>query len=58
MEARWILALIGGRAPSLVLRASFFAFRVKVCRGSVQMVVADMSKTYLLSRTLLLLFLL
>jgi hypothetical protein len=40
MEARWISALVGGRAPSLVLRASFFAFRVKVCRGGVRMVVA------------------
>jgi hypothetical protein len=40
MEARWISALVGGRAPPLVLRASFFVFRVKVCRGGVQVVVA------------------
>jgi hypothetical protein len=40
MGARWISALVGGRAPSLVLRAPFFVFRVKVCRGGVQMVVA------------------
>jgi hypothetical protein len=33
MEARWISALIGGRAP-------FFVFRIKVCRGGVQVVVA------------------
>jgi hypothetical protein len=30
MEARWISALVGGRASSLVLRAPFFIFRVKV----------------------------
>jgi hypothetical protein len=40
MEARWISALIGGRAPSPVSRASFSIFRVKVCRGGVQVVVA------------------
>jgi hypothetical protein len=40
MEAWWILALVGGRAPSLVLRALFFVFRVKVCRGGAQVVVA------------------
>jgi hypothetical protein len=34
MEARWISALIDGRAPPSFLRASFFVFRVKVCRGS------------------------
>jgi hypothetical protein len=39
MEARWISALVGGRAPSLVLRASFSVFRVKVCRDGVQVVV-------------------
>jgi hypothetical protein len=38
MEARWISALIGGRAPSSVLGASFFVFSVKVC--SAQVVVA------------------
>jgi hypothetical protein len=40
MEARWISALIGGRASSPVLRALFFIFRVKVCRGGAQMVMA------------------
>jgi hypothetical protein len=30
MEARWISALVDGRAPFPVLRASFFIFRVKV----------------------------
>jgi hypothetical protein len=40
MEAWWISALIGGRAPSPVLRALFFIFRVKVCRGGAQVVVA------------------
>jgi hypothetical protein len=40
MEARWISALVGGRAPPSVLRASFLVFRVKVCRGSAQVVVA------------------
>jgi hypothetical protein len=40
MEAWWISALVGGRAPFLILRASFFAFRVKVCRGGARMVVA------------------
>jgi hypothetical protein len=29
------LALVGGRAPLPVLRASFFIFRVKVCRDDV-----------------------
>jgi hypothetical protein len=32
MEAQWISDLVGGRAP-------FFVFRVKVCRGDVQVVV-------------------
>jgi hypothetical protein len=40
MEARWILALVSGRAPPPILRASFFVFRVKVCRGGAQVVVA------------------
>jgi hypothetical protein len=40
MEARWISAVIDGRAPPPVLRALFFVFRVKVCRGSAQVVVA------------------
>jgi hypothetical protein len=40
MESRWISVLVGGRAPLSVLRASFLVFRVKVCRGGVQMVVA------------------
>jgi hypothetical protein len=40
MEARWTSALVGGRAPSSVLRASFFVPRVKVCRGGTQVVVA------------------
>jgi hypothetical protein len=40
MEARWISALIGGRAPPPVLRALFFVFRVKVCRDGAQMVMA------------------
>jgi hypothetical protein len=40
MEARWISALIGGRAPPPILRDSFFVFRVKICRGDVQVVVA------------------
>jgi hypothetical protein len=39
MESRCILALVGGRALPPVLRASFLFFRVKVCRGGVQMVV-------------------
>jgi hypothetical protein len=40
MEARWISALVGGRAPPPVLRAPFFVFKVKVCRGGAQVVVA------------------
>jgi hypothetical protein len=40
MEAWWISALVGGRAPSPVLRAPFFVCRVKVCRGGAQVVVA------------------
>jgi hypothetical protein len=40
METRWISVLVGGRAPLPVLRASFFVFRVKVCRGGAQVVVA------------------
>jgi hypothetical protein len=40
MEARWILALVGRRAPFLVLRALFSVFRVEVCRGDAQVVVA------------------
>jgi hypothetical protein len=40
METRWISALVGGRALPTVLRASFLVFRVKVCRGGTQVVVA------------------
>jgi hypothetical protein len=40
MEAWWILALVGGRAPSPIFRASFFFLRVKICRGGAQVVVA------------------
>jgi hypothetical protein len=40
MEARWISALVGGRALPPILGASFFVFRVKVCGGGVQVVVA------------------
>jgi hypothetical protein len=39
MEARWISALVGERAPSPVLRALFSIFRVKVSRGGVRVVV-------------------
>jgi hypothetical protein len=34
------LGIIGGRAPPPILRASFFIFRVKVCRSGVQVVAA------------------
>jgi hypothetical protein len=40
METWWISALVGGMAPPTVLRASFLVFRVKVCRGGTQVVVA------------------
>jgi hypothetical protein len=40
MEARWISILVDGRAMSPILRASFSVFRVKVCRGDVQVAVA------------------
>jgi hypothetical protein len=40
MEAQWISVLIGGRAPPPVLRALFSIFRVKICRGGTQVVVA------------------
>jgi hypothetical protein len=40
MEAQWISSLVGGRAPSPVLRASFSVFRVKVYRGDAQVMVA------------------
>jgi hypothetical protein len=40
MEARWISAFVGGRAPFPVLRVLFFVFRVKICRGGAQSVVA------------------
>jgi hypothetical protein len=40
MEARWISVPDGGRAPSPILRASFFVFRVKVCRDGAEVVVA------------------
>jgi hypothetical protein len=39
METWWILAFVGGRAPSSLLRA-FFVFRVEVCRDGAQVVVA------------------
>jgi hypothetical protein len=39
MEVRWILALVGGSVPFLVLKTSFFVFRVKVCRDGVQVLV-------------------
>jgi hypothetical protein len=39
MEALWILVFVGERAPSPILRALFFVFRVKVCRGGVEVVV-------------------
>jgi hypothetical protein len=39
MEAWWISALVGGTALFFVLRAMFFVFRVKICRGSAQVVV-------------------
>jgi hypothetical protein len=39
MEAWWISAFVGGRAPFPLLRALFFVFRVNVCRGGVQVVV-------------------
>jgi hypothetical protein len=39
MEARWISVIVGERAPSSLLRASFFVFRVKVCKSNVQVVV-------------------
>jgi hypothetical protein len=41
MEARWISALVGGRARLSILRVSFSIFRVKVCRGGVKAVVAS-----------------
>jgi hypothetical protein len=44
MEARWISALVGGRALSPVLRASFSVPRVKVCRGGVQVVGVAVSR--------------
>jgi hypothetical protein len=40
METRWISALVGGRALPPIFRVSFSVFRVKVCRGGVQVVVA------------------
>jgi hypothetical protein len=40
MEVRWISALVGGRAPPLVLRTSFLVFRFKVYRGGAQVLVA------------------
>jgi hypothetical protein len=40
METGWISVLVGGRAPPPFFRASFFVFRVKVCRGGAQVVVA------------------
>jgi hypothetical protein len=39
MEERWISTLVDARALPPILRASFFVFRVKVCRGGVQVVV-------------------
>jgi hypothetical protein len=40
MGTWWISVLVGGRAPPPVLRASFSVFRVKICRGGAQVVVA------------------
>jgi hypothetical protein len=40
MEARWISALVGGRALPPIFGASFFIFRVKVYGGGAQVVVA------------------
>jgi hypothetical protein len=40
MEARWISPFVSGRALSPILRATFFVFRVKVCKGDAQVVVA------------------
>jgi hypothetical protein len=40
METRWISVIVGGRAPPRILRASSSVFRVKVCRGGAQVVVA------------------
>jgi hypothetical protein len=39
MAARWISVLVDGRALSPILRASFSVFRVKICRGDVQVAV-------------------
>jgi hypothetical protein len=39
MESKWFSVLVGGRAPSPVLRALFSVIRVKVCRGGVHVVV-------------------
>jgi hypothetical protein len=39
MEARWISALVGERAPSPILWVLFSVFRVKVSRGGVQVAV-------------------
>jgi hypothetical protein len=35
MEAWWISAIVGGKAPPLVLRTPFSVFKVKVCRDDV-----------------------
>jgi hypothetical protein len=40
-EGAVISALVGGRASPPVLRASFFVFRVKVCRGGAQVAMAE-----------------
>jgi hypothetical protein len=40
MESRWISAHLGGKAPPSILRVLFSIFRVQVCRGGIQMVVA------------------
>jgi hypothetical protein len=39
IEAQWISILVGERASSPVLRAPFFVFKVKVCRGGAHVVV-------------------
>jgi hypothetical protein len=44
MQAWWIPALVGTRAPPPILRASFFVFRVKVCRDGAQVVVVAMPR--------------
>jgi hypothetical protein len=40
MEAWWISDLVGRRTPPSILRAPFFVFRIKICRGGAQVVMA------------------